>query len=88
MWIDTSAEVEAFTITYDTSDTSHSKTKLLARAYSSAPVVVVSAENDNVNVYVSSISESSGEYTVEVTISSLPMAGTITVHGHAAEAQS
>ena len=79
LFIDTSGDLEGFKI--DFNGTLLTKTFDLTRSYDSAPVVVVSVESDNVNVYVSGITGSpSAGYTVEVTVSHV---FTGTVHGFA-----
>ena len=81
LFIDTSGDLEGFKIAFTGSQLT--KTFALTEAYTSAPVVVVSVENDNVNVYVSAITGSpSAGFTVEVTVSHL---FTGTVHGFAGE---
>lgn len=85
-FIDTSAEVEAFTVQFTDSDVTLEKDYTLQRAYPSAPAVVISVENDNMNTYVKTIAEVNGEYVVTIVISHLPAANTpVTIHGHAAE---
>ena len=84
LYVDTNSDVEAFAIEFTNS---LSETYSLTRAYSSAPSVIVTAHQDNVNAYVSSVSEvSSGEYEITVTISHLPTGNpgptSIFVHGH------
>ena len=83
--IDTSGDAEAFKVEFTPSD-GLSKNYVLQQSYSSAPVVVISVENDNVNVYVSTISgSSSAGWTITITTSH---AFTGTVHGLANEVSS
>ena len=70
LFIDTASDLEAFKIDFD--GTSLYGEYNLTESYSTAPVVVVSAELDNVNVFVHEISGSpSAGYTVKVTVSHL-----------------
>ena len=78
--IDTSGDAEAFKVEFTPSD-GLSKNYVLQQSYSSAPVVVISVENDNVNVYVSS----SAGWTITITTSHT---FTGTVHGLANEVSS
>ena len=84
LFIDTAGDLEGFKIVFSGSDEAagtKTKTEALTRTFTSAPVVVVSVESDDVNVYVSAITGSpSAGYVVEVTVSH---AFEGTVHGFA-----
>ena len=70
LFIDTASDLEAFKIEFDGTSTTGEYT--LQESYSTAPVVVVSAELDDVNVFVHEIAGSpSAGYTVKVTVSHL-----------------
>lgn len=84
LYVDTNSDVEAFAIEFTSNLT---EVYPLTRSYDTAPAVIVTAHQDNVNAYVSSISEvSSGQYEISVTISHLPTGApgptSIWVHGH------
>jgi len=70
LFVDTDSELEAFIIPFDGSALIGQH--VLQRAYATAPVVVVSAEDDDVNVYVHEIAGTPASgYTVKVTVSHL-----------------
>ena len=85
-FIDTSSDVEAFTVEFTQAEGVLTKDHTLQRGYPSVPADAVSVQNANVNAFVSAITESNGLYVVSIVISHLPSASTpIIVHGHAAE---
>ena len=93
LYINTNSDVETFAIQWEYGNsnpihTNKSRDVTLTTSYNTPPAVIVTAHQDNVNAYVSSITEiSSGEYTITVTISHLPTGAPgpteIWVHGHA-----
>jgi hypothetical protein len=76
LWIDTNSELEGFKLEFKT-DTTHAfgvlaRTYVTTRTYTSAPVVVITSELDDVNAYVSNMTGTSGgTWTIQVTISHL-----------------